>query len=126
MRHLLYKRNIFNKIITKNTKKADSDVNEDRSKELLNEIEKATTKKYFDVFKIKLRHEVGDIEYSFSAKWSQIEKAFFSALGKCQVILRLTTFYEQGPSSYGSKPMEQIISDVDNNVDRCFGRGSSN
>ena len=54
------------------------------------------------------------------------EKAFFAALGSNQVIERYNKFFDEGPSTYGSKPMEQIISDVDNNVDRCFGRNSSN
>ena len=115
-------------VVTKNTNKADADVNEDRSRELLTEVERVTTKNFNSLFKIRLRHILKgeDIEYSFSCKWSQIEEAFYSALGKDQVIPRMSTFYEQGPSTYGNKPMEQILSDVDNNVDKCFGRSPSN
>ena len=113
-------------VLTKNINRGATDVNVARSRELLNAIISVTTKTFLSPFLIKLREEVGDIEYAFSAKWSQIENAFFAALGKDQVVTRYNKFFEEGASSYGSKPMEQIISDVENHVDRCFGRDSSN
>ena len=97
----------------KSINRDSTDVNEARSKELLNEIISVTAKSFSNVFQIKLREEVGDIEYSFTAKWSQIETAFFAALGNDQVISCYKKFLNEGPSIYGSKPMEQIISDVE-------------
>ena len=85
-----------------------------------------TAKSFNSVFQIKLREEVGDISYGFPAKWSQIEKAFFAALGSDQVIKRYNKFFDEGPSTHGGKPMEQIISDVENQVDKCFGRDPIN
>ena len=75
---------------------------------------------------IKLRAQLGvDLGYAFTAKWSQIEKAFCNALGTEQAVKRLSTFYEQGPSSFTNKPMEQIISDIDIHVDKTFGKSSA-
>ena len=99
-------------VLTKSINRASTDVNEVRSKELLNEIITVTAKSFNSVFQIKLWEEVGDISYGFRAKWSQIEKAFFAALGSDQVIKRYNKCFDEGPSTHGGRPMEQIISDV--------------
>ena len=85
-----------------------------------------TAKTFSGPFLINLKKEVGDIQYAFSAKWSHIETAFFAALGKEQVITRLNNFYNADNCFYGGKPMEQIISETDTHVDKCFGRDPSN
>ena len=98
--HSWYTKGVATTVLTKSTNKAETDVNEDRSKELLTEICNVTTKGFSNVFKVKLREEVGDISYSFTAKWSQIETAFYNALGNDQVIPCYSKFFEEGPSSY--------------------------
>ena len=52
-------------------------------------------------------------------------KAFYNALGNEQAVKRLSTFFEQGPSSFTNKPFEQIISDIDIHVDKTFGKTCS-
>ena len=74
----------------------------------------------------RLREKEGDIENSFDAKWSQIEEAFYEALGDDQVISRYSKFIIEGAASFGGTPMEQTISDISNHVNKCFGRDPSN
>ena len=109
-------------ILSKCSSKEQTDVNADRSRELVNEIVSVTTKNFSNLFTCKLREDVGDIEYSFTAKWSQIEKAFYAALGPDQVVSRYSKFIAEGATSFGGKPIEQIISDISNQISKCFGR----
>ena len=121
--HGWYTRSVGRAVLTKNSNKANADLNEDRSTEFLKEVEASTSKTFFPKFKMKLRAILGvDLEYAFTAKWSQIEKAFYNALGTEQAVKRLSTFFEQGPSSFTNKPVEQIISDIDLYVDKTFGK----
>ena len=64
------------------------------------------------------------IEGSFTAKWEQVEKALYSAIGKEQNISRLTNFFAKDPSNFNSKSMELIIAEVDSHVDRTLGRSA--
>ena len=74
-----YNRSLGRGVFTSNSNKANADLNEDRSTEFLKEVEASTSKTFFPKFKIKLRAIVGvDLEYAFTAKWSQIEKAFYN------------------------------------------------
>ena len=59
------------------------------------------------------------------AKWSEIENAFYDALGAEQAVKRLSTFFENGPSTFTNKPMEQIISDINLNVDKTLGTSNA-
>ena len=51
---LWYTKGVATAVVTKNTNKADADVNENRSRELLTEVERVTTKTFNSVFKIRL------------------------------------------------------------------------
>ena len=108
-------------IVKKSTSKNNSDLNENRSSEFLAEVEKATSKSYYPRFKMKLRGELGGINigYAFTAKWSEIENAYYNAIGPEQNVSRKSIFYDH--SSFNSKPMEQIIFDIDVHVDKTLG-----
>ena len=71
-----------------------------------------------------LREELGgiNIEDSFTAKWAQLESAFYNAIGKEQNVHHMSNFFAKDHSSFNSKPMELIIYDVDTHVDRTLGR----
>ena len=116
-----FTKGVASEILSKSINKAAIDVNEARSRELLNEIIVVTTQNFNRRFQIELKKKVGDITYGFQAKWSTIEKAFFAALGSDQVVERYNKFFEEGPSTLGGQSMESIISNVDSQVDRCFG-----
>ena len=62
-------------------------------------------------FEMKLKSELGgiSIEGSFTAKWEQVEKALYNAIGKEQNISRLTNFFAEDPSNFNSKSMELVI-----------------
>ena len=113
-------------VLTKSSSKEQTDVNKDRSREMLNEMIRVTTKTFSNAMCMRLREKVGDIDYSFNAKWSQIEEAFYAALEPDQVVSRYSKFIEEGAITFGGKPMEQTISDISNHVSKCFGRDSSN
>ena len=88
------------------------------------EMKKATSTTYFPRFVMKLRAELGgiNIEHSFTAKWSQLEAAFYNAIGKEQNVGRMSSFYAKDHSNFDSKPMELIIFEVDTHVDKSLGR----
>ena len=111
-------------MLTKSTSKDAADLNENRSYEFLTELKKATSATYFPRFEMKLKAELGgiSIEGSFTAKWAQLETAFYSAIGKEQNFSHLSSFFAKDHSNFNSKPMELIIFDVDSNVDRTLGR----
>ena len=125
--------NIFNGIFTccvargiikKSTIKCTADLNENRSSESMTDLKKATSATYFPRFVMKLRAELGgiNIEHSFTAKWSQLEDAFYNAIGKEQNVGRMSSFYAKDFSNFDSKPMELIIFDVDTHMDKTLGR----
>ena len=120
-----FTKGVASEILTKSVNKAATDIIESRSRELLNQITDVTAKTFSGPFIINLKKEVGDVQYAFTAKWSHIEKAFFAALGREQVITRYNNFYNEDNCFYGGKPMEQIISETGTHVDKCFGRESS-
>ena len=72
---------------------------------------------------MKLRGELGgqNINHAFTAKWSEIENAYYGALGPEQNISRMSNFYANDHSSFNSKPMERIIFDIDVHVDKTLG-----
>ena len=93
---------------------------------MLNEFKRVTAQTFYNAFCMRLRNKLGDIEYAFDAKWSQIEAAFYEALGEDQVITRCSKFISEGATSFGGTPMEQPISDIWSHVCRIFGRNPNN
>ena len=57
-----FTKSVATEVLTKSINRDSTDVNEARSKELLNEIISVTAKLFSNVFQIKLRDEVGDIK----------------------------------------------------------------
>ena len=125
--HGCFTKSVGTTVLSKTSNKANADLNEDRSAEFLKEVEASTSKVFFPKFKIKLRTLLGgtDLDHAFTAKWHQIEKAFYQALGHDSSVKHISTFFEHGPSSFNGKPMEQIINDIDIHVDKTFGKSSA-
>ena len=47
---------------------------------------------------------------------------YYTAIEAKKLYFRISIFYEQGPSSFTNKLIEQIISDIDIHVDKTFGK----
>ena len=111
-------------IVAKNSSKNTSDLNENRHSEFLKEVQKSTTKSYFSRFQIKLRGQLGgiNINHAFTAKWKEIENAYYGALGPEQKVSRMSTFYSNDYSNFEQKPMERVIYEIDVHVDKTLGR----
>ena len=67
-----------------------------------------------------------DLTYAFSAKWHQIETAFYAALSSEQGVKRWSSHFSNGPSTFTCRPMEQAISDIDIKVDKAYGTSDVN
>ena len=66
---------------------------------------------------------IRDSRYSFEGKWTNIEVAFFAALGNEQVITRLSKFFKAHTHDFCGKTMEQIIIDTESVVDKlCWAQ----
>ena len=124
--HDIFTRCVSRGVFSKTTSKNAADLNENRSVEFLTELKKATSTSYYPRFEMKLKSELGgrSIEGSFTAKWEQVEKSFYNAIGKEQNISRLSSFFAKDHSNFNSKPMELIIVEVDSHIDRTLGRSA--
>ena len=74
-----YTKAVASGLVTKSSNKASSDIQEPRSKELLNDIIRVTEKNFNKKFEIELKKRptvVGDLDYAFTCKWEDIEAAF--------------------------------------------------
>ena len=125
--HGWFMKRVGNAVLSNTSSKANADLHEDRSVEFLKEVEVTTSKVFFPKFKLKFRSILDGkvLDHAFMTKWSNIEKAFYQALGHNSSVKRLSTFFEHGPSSFNGKPMEQIINDIDIHVDKTFGKTSA-
>ena len=115
-------------LVTKSSNKASSDIQEARSKELLNEFIRVTEQKFSKKFELELKKlpsVVGDLDYAFTCKWEDIETAFYAAMGTDQSVDRHDNFYKE-QYNVGGNTMEYIISDVSTTVERCFGKSKTN
>ena len=123
-----YTKSVASGLVTKSSNKASSDIQEPRSKELLNEIIRVTEKQFNKRFVLELKKipaVVGDLDYAFTCKWEDIEAAFYAALGKDQSVDRHDNFVKD-QYSLGGNTMEYIISEIATVVDRCFGKSKTN
>ena len=118
---------IHSQVITKTTNRRTSDIISSRSRELVDRIKEVTPKTFSCSFEIQLKNQIGgDIHYSFTGKWYQVENTFFLALGNDQVVSRLSHFLNNHAKNFGGKTMEQNIMDADETVDKCFGQENKN
>ena len=101
--HLSILQDWFNKaiasgLVAKSSNINSSDIQENRSKELLNEIIRVTEKSFNTRFKLELKKRPtvkGDLDYAFTCKWADIEAAFYAALGKDQAVDRHDSFIKK-------------------------------
>ena len=115
-------------LVAKSSNKNSSDIQENRSKEMLNEIIRVTENSFNTRFKLELQKRPtvkGDLKYGFTCKWADIEAAFYAALGKDQAVDRHDSFFKD-QYSLGGNTMEYIISEVATTVERCFGKSKPN
>ena len=93
----------------------------------MSELKKNTSATYFPCFVMKLRAELGgeNIEHAFTAKWHQLEEAFYNAIGKEHNVSRMSNFFAKDYSHFDSKPMELIIFDVNTHVDKRKSPGNN-
>ena len=126
--HDIFTRCMSRDVFSKTTSKNAANLNEDRSVEFLTELKKATTLSYYPRFMMKLKIKLGGINLdgAFTAKWEQVERALYAAIGKEQNISRLSNFFAKEPSNFNTKSMELIIAEVDSHVDRTLGRSQKN
>jgi len=114
-----YTKAVASGLVTKTSNKASADIQESRSRELLDDIIRVTEKSFNKKFEIELKKRpsvVGDLDYAFTCKWEDIEAAFFAALGNDQSVDRHDNFVKE-QYTLGGNTMEFIISEVDTTVD---------
>ena len=118
---------VHSQVISKTANRSNADINPSRSKELVDRINEVTPKSFTCPFEIHLKNQIGsNLRYSFTGKCSHIETAYFLALGKDQVISRLSNFFKTHTNNFGGKTMEQNIMEAEETVDKCFGQDTKN
>ena len=98
-------------IVIKSTNKNSSDIQINRSKEMLTEMIRVTEGPFNTRLQLELQKREtvrGDLKYGFSCKWSDIEACFYAALGKDQAVDRHNSFFKD-QYSLGGNTMEFII-----------------
>ena len=123
-----FNKSIASGLVIKSSNKNSSDIQENRSKEMLNEIIRVTENSFNTRFKLELQKRPtvkGDLKYGFTCKWADIEAAFYAALGKDQAVDKHDSFFKD-QYSLGGNTMNYIISEVATVVERCFGKSKTN
>jgi hypothetical protein len=118
----IYTHVIATEVFEENSNKNESSLHRSRSSEFMKEMEKACLPHYYERFKFCLRNALNtDVDDDFVCTWQNIENSMIQAIGKENKVNRLHAINKIKSSDFHSKPLEQLIADIDYKVDAALG-----
>ena len=109
-------------VISKTNDKQEAFLNEARSQEFMGELTKACPEIFFGRVEKYIRKKVDkDVTEAFSCKWTVIEEAILSAVGREHNITKVDKFIDKDGTDFHGYPLDILFSHIDAYVNKVYG-----
>ena len=113
-------------VISKTNDKSEAFLNEARSQEFMRELTKACPEIFFGRVEKYIREKVKkDVTEAFTCKWTVIEEAILSAVGREHNITKIDKFIDKDGTDFHGYPLDILFSHIDAYVDQVFGTNNT-
>ena len=113
-------------VVNKTNNRNEACLNESRSREFMHELSKFCSPLFLGRVKKYIREQTKkDISESFSCKWSIIEAALYSAMGREQNITKIYNFIDKDGTDFNNFPLELLFDQIDDYVDTVAGKDTT-
>ena len=109
-------------VISKTNDKSEAFLIEARSQEFMRELTKACPEIFFGRVEKYIREKVDkDVTEAFTCKWTVIEEAILSAVGREHNITKIDKFIDKDGTDFHGYPLDILFSHIDAYVNQVYG-----